>query len=262
MAAIIVPRVFDFQPVATSGRDPREMQAQAKRERECQLNKELHAWQMANYSPDDIADTCYRPLVLGYYAFFLAHQVKREAKSQGLSELHELNRCLRMMGQKFDKFNAQTIKSPLRQHLKSRVLDLHELRWDDSYQKPLWTLQRYYRRLGDSAERSQLRADAHYGYLLIRVLERCLSEAEQKSSERYGKQIVLPMQDDVAWLKDYFEAVMHYDYQASEDDAIIGGILYNKASSITGEDVSRTLSEEDIKRAGERAIWWYYGFGE
>ncbi len=263
MATIIVPRTFDFRPVATSGQDPRVLEAQAKRERERKLNKELHAWQMANYSPDDIADTTYRPLVLGYYAFYLANVCKRNAKWKRSQELKELNRCLRMMGRKFDAFNCKTIKKPVRQHIKRQVIDLHQINWDSSYLKPLWAFERYYSsQFGDVGELASARANARYGYLLIRVLERYLREAEERTSERYGKQIVLPMQEEVAWLKDYFAAVMSYNFVETRDDAIVEGILYNKARNITGEDVTYEISQAEMAINNERAVWWDYGFGD
>lgn len=263
MATIIVPRVFDFQPVATSGQDPRVLEAQAKRDRERKLTKELYAWQMANYSPDDIADTTYRPLVLGYYAFFLANTCKRNAKYSKSQELKELNRCLRMMGRKFDAFNCKTIKKPIRQHIKRQVIDLHEINWDNSYLKPLWAFERYYSsQFGDVGELASARANARYGYLLVRVLELYLREAEVHTSERYGQKITLPMQEEVAWLVDYFEAVMHYDFIETKDDAIVEGIIYNKARSITGEDVVQEITQAEMAIDNEKSIWWYYAFGD
>lgn len=259
--AMIISAGATFKPLATSGRDPQEVLRQERFKRNQELTKELHKWQMANYSPDDINDTTFRPLVLGYYAFFLAIVCKKDATRRFVSELFELNKCLRMMAQQFDRFNAQTLIRPMRQRIKARVRTLHEYNWQASYQNALNDYERYYKRLGDSAEVATARSNARYGYIVLRVLARYLREAEERTSARYGQKVELPMQEEVAWLEDYFKAVMAIDYEHTSTDTLIEGIIYNKCRSITAEDVHSTIDIDGDPRDNEQAVWWDYQFG-
>lgn len=259
--AMIISAGATFKPLATSGRDPQEVLRRERFKRNQELTKELHKWQMANYSPEDINDTTFRPLVLGYYALYLAYVCKRNAVLRKDGRLKKLNRALRMIGQAFEKFNTQHIKQPMRQRIKRRVKELHELKWQESYQNALNDYERYYTRLGDSPEIAVARSHARYGYSLLRVLERYLREAEQRTSERYGRQVEFPMQKEVAWLRDYFEAVMSIDYKPTPSDALIEGIIYNKARSITEDDVLSSVELNGDPVDNEQAIWWYYGYG-
>lgn len=260
MATIIPLLGKTFRPLATSGLDPREVLRLERLKRNQELTKELHQWQMENYSPEDINDSTFRPLVLGYYAFFLAIVCKKDATRRFVSELFELNKCLRMMAQQFDRFNAQTLNRPMRQRIKRRVKELHEYNWQASYQNALFDYERYYKRLGDSAEVATARSNARYGYIVLRVLARYLREAEERTSARYGQKVELPMQKEVAWLEDYFKAVMAIDYEHTATDTIIEGIIYNKCRSITAEDVQSTININGDPRDNEQAVWWDYQF--